>query len=73
MLTLTIFAKKEKKIPPAITASLAEHLTESVPEYISLTPPAFRLFAEGSEIIHHHRKFETVHSVGREKNFCQLA
>ena len=51
--------RKEKKAPaPTITASLAEHPAERVPEHIFLIPPAFWLFAEGNEIIHHQQKFK---------------
>lgn len=56
--TLSIFAKKGKIPPLAITASLTGHPIKSIQEYISLTPPAFRLFADGSEIIQHQQKFE---------------
>lgn len=59
--------KKEMKIPPAITASLAEHKIESVLEHISLTPPAFRLFTDGSEIIHHQQNFQNSPFSGERK------
>lgn len=65
-----MLATKEKKTPPpTITASLAEYLTESVPEYISLTPSAFGLFAEGNEIIHHQQKFKNSPFSGERKKF----
>lgn len=59
--------KEKKTAPPTITGSLAEHLTESLPEHISLTPPAFRLFAEGHEIIHHQQKFKNSPFSGERK------
>lgn len=59
-LRLTIFVKKGEENPSfSITASLTEHSDSEYPRVHFIdSAQLFRLFADGSEIIHHQQKFE---------------